>query len=125
MSTEAAVNSSVAPSADPLPDVASSSQGEDAGAALLVREESETPASPSSPLSPDSPLAGLPLQLDVTVPIAAFRVEDLLALEKGRVLETQWAHDEDVPVWCGGAQLAWTEFEVVDQKLAVRVTRIS
>jgi len=59
------------------------------------------------------------------VPIAAFRVGDLLALEKGTVLESQWAHDEDVPVWCGGAQLAWTEFEVVDQKLAVRVTRIS
>jgi len=125
MSTETAVDSSVTPSADPSSDPSPGSRNEDAGSALLVREEGESSASSSSAFSPDPPLAGLPLQLDVTVPIAAFRVGDLLALEKGTVLESQWAHDEDVPVWCGGAQLAWTEFEVVDQKLAVRVTRIS
>jgi flagellar motor switch protein FliN/FliY len=64
------------------------------------------------------------MQLDVTIPIPAFRVQDLLALEKGAVLESRWPHAEDVPVWCGGVQLVWTEFEVVDQKLAVRVTRL-
>ena len=125
MSAETAVNPSVAPSTDPASEASPGANNENAGSALLVRGEDEPAASASSALSPDSLLAGLPLQLDVTVPIAAFRVEDLLALEKGAVLESRWAHDEDVPLWCGGAQLAWTEFEVVDQKLAVRVTRIS
>jgi len=76
-------------------------------------------------LPPGSILAGLPLQLDVTIPVPTFRVGDLLALEKGNVLESDWSHTEDVPIWCGGSQLAWTEFEVVEDKLAVRITRIS
>lgn len=65
------------------------------------------------------------MQLDVTIPVPKFRVQDLLALEKGAVLDTRWLHTDDVPVWCGGAQLVWTEFEVVEQKIAVRVTRLA
>lgn len=103
-----------------------------AGAALLLQDtrgdlngDAKTPSRIAlKPYSEGSPLAGLPMQLDVTVPIPGFRVQDLLALEKGTVLESSWPHAEDVPVWCGGAQLVWTEFEVVDQKLAVRVTRL-
>lgn len=72
----------------------------------------------------ESMLSGLPMQLDVTVPVPEFRVGDLLALEKGAVIETRWPHTDDVPVWCGGAQLVWTEFEVLGRKLAVRVTRL-
>lgn len=64
------------------------------------------------------------MQLDVTIPVPSFRVQDLLALEKGAVVETEWQPGEDVPVWCGGSQLVWSEFEVIDQKLAVRVTRL-
>ncbi|WP_229741304.1 FliM/FliN family flagellar motor C-terminal domain-containing protein [Silvibacterium dinghuense] len=66
----------------------------------------------------------LPMQLDVAVPIRGFRVRDLLHLEKGTVIASEWPHDEDLPIWCGGAQLVWTEFEVVDDVLAVRVTRV-
>jgi flagellar motor switch protein FliN/FliY len=110
----------------PDPGPSSGSERENAGSALLVRSESESQeAVASAALATDSPLACLPVQLDVTVPIPSFRVENLLALEKDSVLESHWSHGEDVPVWCGGVQLAWTEFEVVDQKLAVRVTRIS
>lgn len=95
------------------------------GSAQLLRLESELPRIEDSlTLAADSPLAGLPVQLDVIVPIPSFRVQDLLVLEKGTVLESRWSHTEDVPVWCGGTQLVWAEFEVVDQKLAVRVTRI-
>jgi len=96
-----------------------------AGSALLVQGEArDSSRSTLRPLAEGSPLAGLPMQLDVTVPLPGFRVQDLLALEKGAVLESRWPHAEDVPVWCGGVQLVWTEFEVVDQKLAVRVTRL-
>jgi flagellar motor switch protein FliN len=69
--------------------------------------------------------AKLPLQLDLRVPVPSFRVQQLLALEKGQVIETVWPHAEDLPLWSGGVQLVWTEFEVVDQKLAVRVTRLA
>jgi flagellar motor switch/type III secretory pathway protein FliN len=99
--------------------------GEEATPSLQLRHDgAHTPELPSASLSPDSPLSALPLQLDVTVPIPSFRVRDLLALDKGTVLESEWPHAEDVPVWCGGVQLVWTEFEVVDEKLAVRVTRV-
>ena len=67
----------------------------------------------------------LPLQLDLRVPLPSFRVQQLLSLEKGTVVETAWPHAEDLPLWSGGVQLVWTEFEVVDQKLAVRVTRLA
>jgi flagellar motor switch protein FliN len=123
-STETAPRPSPDTSADPSAGNSPGGAVENAGSALLVRNESE-PAEAETPVTLDSPLAGLPVQLDVTVPIPSFRVQDLLALEKGAVLETHWIHDEDVPVWCGGVQLAWTEFEVVDKKLAVRITRIS
>lgn len=100
-----------------------------AEAALLVQGGPKDGGGPSSDelrhrLSEGSPLCGLPMQLDVTIPIPSFRVQNLLALEKGAVVESNWAHSEDVPVWCGGAQLVWAEFEVVERKLAVRVTRL-
>ncbi|HEX3437223.1 MAG TPA: FliM/FliN family flagellar motor C-terminal domain-containing protein [Pseudacidobacterium sp.] len=69
--------------------------------------------------------AKLPLQLDLRVPVPSFRVQNLLSLEKGQIVETIWPHTEDLPLWSGGVQLVWSEFEVVDQKLAVRVTRLA
>jgi len=57
--------------------------------------------------------------------VRSFRVEDLLALEQGSLVETVHEHSQDVPVRCGGALLVWAEFEVVEQKLAVRVTRLA
>jgi hypothetical protein len=68
--------------------------------------------------------AKLPLQLDLRVPLPSFRVQNLLSLEKGQVIESSWPHTEDLPLWSGGVHLVWTEFEVVDQKLAVRITRL-
>jgi flagellar motor switch protein FliN/FliY len=50
-------------------------------------------------------------------------VHDLLALAPGAVIESQWSHGNDLPLAAGNVQLAWTEFEVVETKLAVRVTR--
>jgi flagellar motor switch/type III secretory pathway protein FliN len=70
------------------------------------------------------PFARLPVELDVAVPAREFRVRNLLALEVGQVIETQWAQGEDMPLAAGKVQLAWTEFEVVDSQLAVRVTRL-
>jgi flagellar motor switch/type III secretory pathway protein FliN len=72
-----------------------------------------------------APLARLPIELGVSVPVNEFRVRRLLALEPGQLIESQWSHGEDVPLASGKVQLAWTEFEVVDAQLAVRITRLS
>lgn len=69
--------------------------------------------------------ARLPVGLEVTVPVREFRVRNLLALVPGEVIETQWGHGDDLPLSSGDLQLAWSEFEVVDNRLAVRVTRLA
>lgn len=67
----------------------------------------------------------LPVELDVSVPVREFRVRNLPALESGQVIETRLAHGEDMPLASGEVQLAWSEFEVVDAALAVRITRLA
>jgi flagellar motor switch/type III secretory pathway protein FliN len=77
------------------------------------------------PITLGNPVALLPVELDVAVPVRDFRVSNLLALESGQVIETQWGHGEDVPLASGQVQLAWSEFEVQDNQLGVRVTRLA
>jgi flagellar motor switch protein FliN/FliY len=73
-----------------------------------------------------SPLVGrLPVELEVSVPVRNFRVRALLSLEKEKVIETQWGHGDDLPLSAGDVQLAWSEFEVIETRLAVRVTRVA
>jgi len=67
----------------------------------------------------------LPVELDVGVPVRGFRVRHLLALEPGQLVESQWNSGIDLPLAAGDVRLAWTEFEVVGAKLAVRVTRVA
>lgn len=71
------------------------------------------------------PVAQIPVQLDVAVPVREFRVRNLLALGLGQVIETRWANGEDVPLAAGQVQLAWSEFEVQENDLAVRITRLA
>jgi flagellar motor switch protein FliM len=88
--------------------------------AVTPQEEEQDEA-----LSLSAPVSRLPVELDVAVPVEGFRVRNLLALEAGQVIETQWANGEDVPLATGELQLAWSEFEVMDTQLAVRVTRLA
>ena len=69
-------------------------------------------------------VARLPVELDVGVPVREFRVRHLLALEPGKVIESQWNHGNDLRLAAGDVTLAWTEFEVIDTQLGVRVTRL-
>jgi flagellar motor switch protein FliM len=70
-------------------------------------------------------LSRLAVELDVAIPVRDFRVRNLLALAPGQVIRTQWQQGEDLPLATRGAQLAWSEFEVIDEQLAVRVTRLA
>jgi flagellar motor switch protein FliN/FliY len=78
-----------------------------------------------NPISFSLPVSMLPVELDVAVPVREFRVRNLLALEPGQVIESQWGNGEDVPLASGEVQLAWSEFEVIDTQLAVRITRLA
>ena len=61
----------------------------------------------------------------MAIPVREFRVRQLLALSPGQVVETQWSQGDDLPLAAGDVQLAWSEFEVVENRLAVRVTRLA
>lgn len=94
-----------------------------AGPALLTRGDAgaEEPAEHRR----DTRLDRLLMQLDALVKVRSFRVEDLLALRSGAVVETVHEHSQDVPMECRGTPLVWGEFEVVEQKLGVRITRLA
>jgi Type III flagellar switch regulator (C-ring) FliN C-term len=70
-------------------------------------------------------IARLPIGLDSALPIPGFKVRNLIALTTGTVVETAWGHGDDLPLSAGGVQLAWCEFEVMDSRLAVRITRLA
>jgi flagellar motor switch protein FliN len=70
-------------------------------------------------------LTRVPVELDVAVPVRRFRVSTLVNLQPGQVIETQWEDTGDLPLAAGDVQLAWTEFEVVDTRMAVRITRLA
>ena len=77
------------------------------------------------PLRLSVPMSRLPVELDVAVPVREFRVRNLVDLQVGQVIGTQWEHTEDLPLAAGDVQLAWSEFEVVDAQLGVRITRLA
>jgi flagellar motor switch protein FliM len=66
----------------------------------------------------------LPMQLSVALPIPRFRVRDLLALDPGQTITTEWPNGDDLPLSIEDVQLAWIEMEAVDQDMAVRITRL-
>jgi flagellar motor switch protein FliM len=102
------------------PDVAAAAE---AGVEQALVPTFHTPAGAIIKLT--EPVAQLPVELEVAVPVRDFRVRNLLSLEPGQVIETQWSHGEDMPLAAGDVQLAWSEFEVVDTQLAVRLTRLA
>ena len=76
-------------------------------------------------IDPESVVGRLPVELEIGVPVHNFRVRNLLALEPGVLVGSHWSHGDDLPLRAGDVQLAWTEFEVVLNNLAARITRIA
>jgi flagellar motor switch protein FliN/FliY len=98
-----------------------------ASTAVLVTHEAPAAAEPGLTFAEGVELrvAQALLQLEVRLPIRNLRVKDILSLSEGAIFETAWPADEDLPGSCGGVQLFWTEFEVIEKRLAVRVTRLA
>jgi flagellar motor switch protein FliM len=69
-------------------------------------------------------LAQLRVTMRVGVALNHFKVRDLLAMKEGQVFESLSPSTEDVPVKVGRVQLGWSEFEVLEQRMALRLTRL-
>jgi len=67
----------------------------------------------------------LPCTLTLDVPVVRFTIADLLALKKGAILETACHHTSDVPLRVNQVLIGWTEFDVIGDRLAVRMTDLA
>jgi flagellar motor switch/type III secretory pathway protein FliN len=78
------------------------------------------------PVSPENDgldsMPWLPCTVSLEVPAVRFTIADLLALTKGSIVETACHHTSDVPLRVNKVLIGWTEFEVVGDRLAVRIT---
>jgi len=68
---------------------------------------------------------GLPCVLTVEISVPDFKVTDLVELAPGRIIVTRWTVGLDVPLLINGELVAWSEFEVVQTRLAVRLTELA
>ena len=73
-------------------------------------------------LDPAEVLPWLPCTLALEVPVVGFTVGSLLKLAAGSLLQTSFHQSTDIPLKVNGLLLAWTEFEVVGERLAARIT---
>jgi flagellar motor switch/type III secretory pathway protein FliN len=64
----------------------------------------------------------LPCTLSLEVPVVRFTIGDLLALREGSIVETACHHTSDVPLRVNQLLIGWTEFDVIGDRLAVRIT---
>ena len=67
-------------------------------------------------------LPWLPFTLSVEIPAVRFTIGDLLGLKAGSIVETGCHQTSDLPLRANGLLIGWTEFEVVGDCLAVRIT---
>ena len=67
----------------------------------------------------------LPCTLALDIPVVHFTVGHLLALGRGSIVETAYHQSSDLPLHVNGQLVGWTEFEVVGDRLAVRLTELS
>ena len=71
------------------------------------------------------PVLDLPCDLAVDLPLPGFTIADLLKLRTGSVINAHWRLGRDVPLRLNGKLIGWSEFEVVGNSLAVRLTELA
>jgi flagellar motor switch/type III secretory pathway protein FliN len=94
-----------------------------AGTQLTRRAVAVSPADASI-----DTLAGflhVPVLVQVEVPVVAMTVGDLFRLDKGAIVNTAQLTGANVPLRVGGRLLAWGEFQVIGDHLAVRVAELA
>jgi flagellar motor switch/type III secretory pathway protein FliN len=84
--------------------------------------EPNNPASAGGKVDLLASMPWLPCTLSLEVPVPQFTIGDLLMLSKGSVVESSCHHTSDVPLRVNQLLIGWTEFEVIGDRLAVRIT---
>jgi flagellar motor switch/type III secretory pathway protein FliN len=79
-------------------------------------------AASASAIDPLDSMLWLPCTLSLDVPVVKFTIGDLLTLVKGSIVETACHHTSDVPLRVNQLLIGWTEFEVIGDRLAARIT---
>jgi flagellar motor switch/type III secretory pathway protein FliN len=68
---------------------------------------------------------GLACDVAVEIPVPEFTVKKLLKMETKMVVESKWVTSANLPLKVNGELIAWCEFEVLGNKLAVRLTELA
>jgi flagellar motor switch protein FliN/FliY len=66
----------------------------------------------------------LPCQLYVALEVPHFTIRDLLCLRANSVVDTRRREGAHVPVLVNSVMVGWAEFDVIDGRLAVRMTEM-
>lgn len=67
----------------------------------------------------------LPCDVSVEISVREFTVRKLLQLEPKSIVSTQWTTSANLPLKINGELIAWCEFEVLGNRLAVRLTELA
>jgi len=67
-------------------------------------------------------LAELRCSFSVALGVPGLTVRDVLHLSTGKVLNTQWRTNRDLPVLINGKMLGVGEFDAATEKLGIRIT---
>jgi flagellar motor switch/type III secretory pathway protein FliN len=68
---------------------------------------------------------GMPCNVAIEIPVPEFTVKDLMELEVKSIAETKWTTTANLPLKVNGELIAWCEFEVLGNRLAVRLTELA
>lgn len=66
----------------------------------------------------------IPAPITVESPIVSLTVRALFRLEKGSIVATSQPAGANIPVHVAATLIAWAEFQVFDEKLAVRLAEL-
>jgi flagellar motor switch/type III secretory pathway protein FliN len=95
------------------------------GAGVQLAEEKPSIAPVQARKNRVEDFGWLPCQLSLEIPVVKFTVGDLLRLGKESIVETGCASTDDIPLRANGLFVAWSEFEVIGNRLALRITELA
>lgn len=67
----------------------------------------------------------IPCVLTLELQVPQFTVRSLLELQPGSIVDSGWSEAAEIPLRVNGELLAWSEFEVVDDRYGVRLTELT
>lgn len=94
-------------------------------ATVEMKNESRTVDATNAPEDRTDAFGWLPCRLTLQIPVTGFTVGDLVRMKVGSIVETQCHHTHDIPLRVNGLLIGWTEFEVIGDRLAVRITELA